>query len=349
MRADTMQVIPKSGTCHSVWVSCAIVTLLCVAVTPSTAASLKSEDLRSLYIVSQRVSDAAPFWFDYILEATQEQDGVLVRYIRIAPLNSACPDLTTIKATDKRLPGAKIEQLTGHANLCSISEQHADQILQAARPKAMETIFESATFGVVMHCGNSERLIKLPYPEELDMSLLKALDPQIADFYYLENRIVEQVFGKEGVFHHITLERDAELQQAGRAILPILLSGRYDRGFWHSKPTVALQRYHGPVPDGLGPTVRLLDPSEAEIVNFSAPEYPRLAELASIRGLVEIELTVDNSTGAVEKVLRVSGHPLLAKSAEATVRKWKFRVSNRALANPIKVVFDFTFNCTIPQ
>jgi TonB family protein len=60
------------------------------------------------------------------------------------------------------------------------------------------------------------------------------------------------------------------------------------------------------------------------LITLVQPEYPPLAKAASIAGKVRAEVIVDES-GNVFSVKLLSGHPMLAPSAIAAIRKWKYR------------------------
>jgi hypothetical protein len=54
--------------------------------------------LEHFYVVSMAVSDAAPFWFDYVTDVRQEGDNVTVRQICMALVDSRCPHSVTVNS-----------------------------------------------------------------------------------------------------------------------------------------------------------------------------------------------------------------------------------------------------------
>jgi TonB family protein len=62
----------------------------------------------------------------------------------------------------------------------------------------------------------------------------------------------------------------------------------------------------------------------AQITNKVAPVYPPLARQARIQGMVTLTAEI-NTTGDVTDVQLVSGHPMLAPSAIAAVKQWKYK------------------------
>ncbi len=60
------------------------------------------------------------------------------------------------------------------------------------------------------------------------------------------------------------------------------------------------------------------------VVSKQAPEIPAVVRQLKLIGLVEVDVTIDE-TGAVEKVDVVKGNPLLGRAAQECVKKWKFK------------------------
>jgi hypothetical protein len=54
----------------------------------------QEKELKGFYVVTHVVSDASPFKYEYVLDVKAQGKDVLVREIRIAPLNSSCPGIT---------------------------------------------------------------------------------------------------------------------------------------------------------------------------------------------------------------------------------------------------------------
>ena len=64
-----------------------------------------SEFPTAFYIVSLVTSDASPFWYRYVLDVSADGGDSIVRYIRIAPMDSMCAEAITVKAVTARLSG----------------------------------------------------------------------------------------------------------------------------------------------------------------------------------------------------------------------------------------------------
>jgi len=68
--------------------------------------------------------------------------------------------------------------------------------------------------------------------------------------------------------------------------------------------------------------------SARKVVNRVVPAYPDMARTMNLKGNVKVEAVVAPS-GAVKSVEIRGGHPVLAKSAENAVFKWKWESAAR--------------------
>jgi TonB family protein len=72
------------------------------------------------------------------------------------------------------------------------------------------------------------------------------------------------------------------------------------------------------------------------------PSYPAIARAAGATGVVEVEVTVDES-GNVASARAVAGHPLLQQAAVDAARQWTFKPTMLE-GKPVKVAGVITFN-----
>lgn len=74
------------------------------------------------------------------------------------------------------------------------------------------------------------------------------------------------------------------------------------------------------------------------------PEYPPLARMERIQGIVRLEAII-NRDGTVQDLTLISGHPLLVKAAFDAVARWRYQPT-LLNGNPVEVVmeFDVKFN-----
>jgi len=64
--------------------------------------------------------------------------------------------------------------------------------------------------------------------------------------------------------------------------------------------------------------------SQGLLITKVAPEYPEEARQAHIQGTVILQVRIDKEGNVVSLEL-ISGHPMLAATAIAAVRQWKYR------------------------
>ncbi len=79
----------------------------------------------------------------------------------------------------------------------------------------------------------------------------------------------------------------------------------------------------------------------AALISKVTPEVPAMAKQLKLSGVVEMDVTIDEE-GAVESVTVLRGNPILARSAEDTMKKWKFRPIKQG-DKTIKAISTFSF------
>jgi TonB family protein len=317
-----------------------------VLVSGSPATTAKSRDaLQSFYIVSHVVSDAAPLWYDYVLDVTPVDRGVLIRDIRLAPLNSYCNRPVTVKAAERVVPNSNVKSLA-KIPLCSFNEADVAAAIEAARSKSIESIDDSVRFTIVAKCGTTSRIFDLPFPELMDFALLKRKNPAVASLWNLSLSIRRRVFGKNFSFYGVSRSQDSSFQELGSRLAPALKSGMYDQGFARDAPlSSVMDDYVGPVEDPNSAHVELFGVSSARFRKYMAPRFPPLALQARIQGDVRLRIRVEIQTGDVQVLEVISGHPLLVDAALAAVRQWQFQ-PDADLQKTYEVGLKFDLGCS---
>lgn len=79
--------------------------------------------------------------------------------------------------------------------------------------------------------------------------------------------------------------------------------------------------------------------SARKVVNRVVPAYPDMARSMNLKGNVKVEVVVGPG-GAVKSVEIKGGHPVLAKSAENAVFKWKWESAARETRELVEIKFD---------
>ena len=205
------------------------------------------------------------------------------------------------------------------------------------------SLLESVSFGIVANCGGNEVALRFPYRAQIDLKQLNEHAPEIGRLLELWNDVKMNAFGASQDIRGISEQTDLEVQQAGAAIVPELMSGRFDKGFSDGRMAAALADYRGPVraPDF---AAQLMNADTDQVASYVAPEYPLAAKATGAKGRVLLQLRVDPESGAVTDAIALNGHVLLKPPAVAAARKWRF-VPGTTAAQPIHALLDFAWRC----
>jgi TonB family C-terminal domain len=280
----------------------------------------------------------------------------VVRYIRIAP-HSVCSESITVQVATVKLPEILPADFVRGYDLCNVDSARLNRKLQ--RQTHTAAIDDSVRFGIVASCGPSEIAIHLPYPELVRLESLRKKSPQVARWWDLQGSVKERAFGTENVFYQASAKQDVQLEQAGETMIAALRSGRFDKGLYNRcnfvrgpcKPPSfgdELQGYAGPA-GSWGPSPRLSQASQYRFKRYVDPKYPPLAMQARIQGTVTFDLSVDPSTGRVQQVNIVRGHPLFREAVMAAARLWEFEPDGfGADSNRVPAELVFEFRCPEP-
>jgi TonB family protein len=298
-------------------------------------------ELTSLYIAAHVVSDAAPFWFEYLLDISPEGEGSRVRHVRIAPVASFCPSNVTIRGLEKSLnvPPNRLSTVS----LCSMSINDYNRSVSRFTKK-QAAIFDTVGYTVAAHCGKDERTFHVPYLETFDFEGFRKASPSAAAIVGLYSDIEKQVSPNEPI-NGTEHPRDYELQLTGQSFLPDLLSGHFDGAFDKGRLQEMLQQYQGPL-KSVEPVPALVDAGKWAFVKLIDPEYPAVARMARIQGKVVLELKVDSNTGKVADVKVLSGPDLLQESATRAAEQWLFS-PDQDLPPKITVTLDYSLACKL--
>lgn len=316
-----------------------------LAVTGLSAAgepNASKADLKSFYIATHVVSDAAPFHIEYILDVTPTENGALVREARIAP-SVFCPKtFVSIKAGQRDITGTDVEKIA-RTDLCSLDAVEVESKIDRASPSQAISIFDTASHTVVARCGTSEKVFQLPIPEAVDFKKLKGIDRGLRPLWDLAGEISSDTFGKDFSFYSAGTTEQQTFLKLGAQLLPILQSGAYDAAFDKNYLQGLLEAYNGPAeePD---PFHVGFTSSPEEWVRAPLPAYPALAKQARIFGEVHLIVALDPQTGSVTHAKSLSGHPLLADTVIAALKSWQYR-EGAAPKDSVEVRIDFSYRC----
>src|SRR5258706_10082082 len=282
----------------------------------------EEKELKGFYVVTHVVSDASPFKYEYVLDVKPQGKDVLVREIRIAPLNSSCPGIT-VKAAEHLLTNASPEKVAS-LDLCSLNVTAVESAINGAQPQGVTAIEDTASYSIVAMCGRTQEAFELPYPETVDFKKLKRTSPRVASLWQLAYNVQRRSFGRNFSFYDASASQDASFQALGAEVVPGIKSGIYDRGFANGSHLESLlKEYSGPVKEIDPWNVEFVGSAPPDLKQFQLPKYPPLARQTRIEGEVHLTVLLDTQTGVVKDVQVMSGHPLLRDAAIASVREWQ--------------------------
>jgi Gram-negative bacterial TonB protein C-terminal len=291
------------------------------------------------YIVSAFFSDYGALYYYRIVDVRADGADSVVRYVRVAPVDVFCPR-TIIQATESRLRNTQPAEL---GNPCAV---RSSEVVKALRHMKPISGFEFVSFGIVAQCGPSVTALQLPVIGEDD---LKRMRPEISALWDLQSKIAGRAFGEKDIFQERAEQDDLALQRSGEALVPELISGRYDKGLKLARRgetfSDILGGYRGPMTAAQAKARYVPQVVNAEVYRFQKfvpPKYPVLAMQARVQGKVEVALTADRSTGEVRDVIVVSGNPLLAPASVEAAKQWRFDSGGD---ERIALVLDYSLRC----
>ena len=79
--------------------------------------------------------------------------------------------------------------------------------------------------------------------------------------------------------------------------------------------------------------------TERKLISRVEPDYPPVLKMRQIGGTVRLEVTI-RPNGSVENPRVLGGNPVLAESAIAAVKKWKYAPAEMANTTTISLEFN---------
>jgi hypothetical protein len=214
--------------------------------------------LENFYVVTQASFHSGAKWVDHILEVSPQGDDVLVREIRIAPLDKDCPRHVTVRAVERVLPNTTVKKLTVKFPICAFEEDVVEGMISVVKREGRLSVTDdAASQTIVARCGTQQKMFELPDQESLRFEALQHADKHVSDFWDLAATMEAHAFGGDFSLAKLTPEEDKQAQDLGAKLVPEIKSGHYDQGFSDqscpyaecSAHTAAssLQGYTGPI------------------------------------------------------------------------------------------------------
>jgi hypothetical protein len=238
--------------------------LLLAAISGVATLSIASEKhapkppLETFYVVTQATFHAGVKWVDHILEVRPQGDDVLVREIRIAPLDKDCPHHVTVRAVERVMPNTTVKKLTFKFPICTFEEDVVEGMINVTkREGSLSVTDDTASQTIVARCGTQQKMFELPDQESLRFEALQHADKHLTDFWDLAATMEAHAFGSDFSLAKLTPEEDKQTQDLGAKLVAEMKSGRYDQGFSDQScpyaecsahnAASALQGYTGPI------------------------------------------------------------------------------------------------------
>jgi hypothetical protein len=214
--------------------------------------------LENFYVVTQATFHSGVKWVDHILEVRPQGDDVLVREIRIAPLDKDCPHHVTVRAVERVMPNTTVKKLTVKFPICAFEEDVVEGMISVVkREESLSVTDDAASQTIVASCGSQQKMFELPDQETLRFEALQHADKHVTDFWDLAATMEAHAFGNDFSLAKLTPEEDKQAQDLGAKLVPEIKSGRYDQGFSDQScayaecsahnAASALQGYTGPI------------------------------------------------------------------------------------------------------
>jgi TonB family protein len=280
-----------------------------------------------------------PFDFYELLIVRPTTGGSSVERVTLTPPGDECiapAKLEVASATISEPPAA----LLGSTNPCTIPDKELSRELKRCK-KCL--VFSGAQVVMRVECGTQTRLIRSDILDR-DMFDKAAKTPERTSWTMrllgrLDETVGPGVMDKP-VFP--TIEKEQPLATGLDSLTQREVSaGKYDALFpgGATKPSglYSAAQNHPPLP-----TIRLVSSVPFAPKVLVLPEYPPLARLAHIRGVVSFKVEVD-ANGDATSLAFETGHPILQAAARNAVSGWKF--PSDAANQSVEATIQFDLNC----
>ncbi len=280
-----------------------------------------------------------PFDFYELLLIRPTVEGSSIERVTLTPPGDVC-----IAPAKMELASSSIDKtpasLLGGTNPCTIPDKELSRELKRCKHCL---VFSGEQVVMQFQCGSQTRLIR---SDILDRDLFDAAakTPEHTSWTMALLARVEQVIGP-GVMNKPVFPTSEKEEPSATGLDPSTLrdvgAGRYDLLFpgGKTKPSELYNAAQNPPP---GPNIRLVSSVPFSPTVFVQPDYPPLARLAHITGIVSFQIQVDVNGDATDLTFR-NGNPILQSAVKNAVSRWKF--SSDATNHLVEAAFEFGMNC----
>jgi len=264
--------------------------------------------------------------------------GTSIERITLTPAGNACTQPATVETRSASI-GESIATLLGGTNPCAIPEKELHRELKRCK-KCL--VFSGANVAMQVQCGSQARAIRSDILDR-DMFDPAANTPEHTSWTMRLLARLNQAIGP-GVMERPIFplpKPESSAAPKNSETLTEVGSGKYDNLF-QGAPDKPSDLYRAAQKRPLTPTVQLISISPIRPEVFAEPDYPPLARLAQIEGVIVFKADVDPN-GHTTNFMIESGHPMLRGVVEKTVSTWQFpkEVANQKVQGTI----EFKTNC----
>ena len=234
------------------------------------------------------------------------------------------------------------EDLLGDTNPCAIPEKELHREVKRCK-KCL--VFSGAEVRLRVQCGDQSRIIntrildrdiydsrtKTPSHTSWSMQLTSSLDRSLGSS--VSDR---PVFPADDPPTSSPPESSL-MKDIGAAKYDSLFAGSPD------KPSDVYRMAKAPIPE---PEISITLSPEMPAEKLANPNYPPLARLAKIDGVVHVKFRIAQD-GSTDQVVVEDGHPMLRTTAQQAVQMWKF--SKGAEGQQVRATISFRSNCSVPN
>jgi hypothetical protein len=237
-------------------------------------------------------------------------------------------------------------RVAGADILCRIKPYDFQMAMERVALKGRKSNGRSYT--VVAICGTEENVFEVPALGTFDLNALPEHSPGAAQIVQLYSEVQKRLFSNDPL-NAGKPSKDKELQATAQKLLPVLKSGKFDKGFGGGRLKELFITYQGPV-SGMRPVPKLVNYEKWTFLSYVDPAYPPVPKPNGIDPRVELELSVDLAGGYVRSLRITRGDRFYTTVSTDAAVQWKFDPAQR-LDNPIKLTLDYSLPCrtTIPK
>jgi protein TonB len=282
-----------------------------------------------------------PFDFYELFVVRPTANGASIERITLTPAGDECVALAPAKLeTASASISEPVAALLGSANPCTIPEKELRRELKRRRHGL---VFSGADVVMQVECGAQTRLIR---SDILDRDMFDPT-PNTPEYTSWTMRLLarlDQAVGP-GVMDKpifpILQPEGPPARPSGSVTLQDLGAGKYDV-LLQGAPDKPSELYHAAQNRPPPPNVRLLSSEPIPPEVLVEPDYPPLAKMARVEGVVSFKIVIDTDGRATNLVFE-SGHPLLRETVKKAVASWRFpkTISNQR----VQATLEFNLNC----